>query len=135
MISSSFEGGCLCGAVRYRVQGEPLARAVCHCRTCRKTASAPALPFLTYPTTQFSYLRGAPAEFHSSPGVTRSFCGRCGSPLTYRTDNEPGQLDVMSCTLDDPEAFPPAYHIWVSHKLTWDPLADGVPAYDTTAPI
>jgi hypothetical protein len=135
MSRSSFEGGCLCGAIRYRLQGEPMVSAVCHCRTCRKSASTPALPFLTYSTAQFSFLRGSPADFHSSPGVTRSFCGQCGSPLTYRSHNEPGQIDVMSCSLDDPEAFPPAYHIWISHKLTWVPLPDGLPAYDTTAPM
>ena len=42
------------------------------------------------------------------------------------------QIDLMTCTLDDPEAFPPAYHLWVSHKLTWVRLGDGLPAYDTT---
>jgi hypothetical protein len=133
MSRSSSEGGCLCGAVRYRVEEEPLVSAVCHCRTCRKAASAPTLPFLTFPTQQFAFTRGTPADFHSSPGVTRSFCGRCGSPLTYRNDDEPERIDVMTCTLDDPEAFPPIYHIWVSHKLAWLRLADGLPAYDTTA--
>jgi hypothetical protein len=132
MSQSSLEGGCLCGAVRYRVHGEPLVSAVCHCRTCRKTASAPTLPFLTFSTRQLVFMRGTVADFHSSSGVTRSFCGRCGSPLTYRNDNETELIDVMTCTLDDPEAFPPAYHVWVSHKLTWVRLADGLPTYDTT---
>ncbi len=128
------QGGCLCGAVRYRVEGEPLSSAVCHCRTCRKAASAPALPFATFPVTAVAFTQGEPTEFRSSSAVTRGFCGQCGSPLTYRNDAKPSSIDVMTCSLDDPEAFAPGYHVWVSHKLTWERLADGLPAYETTRP-
>jgi hypothetical protein len=133
MSQSSLEGGCLCGSIRFRTDGEPLVSAICHCRTCRKTASAPILPFLTFLVGRFAFTRGRPTDYRSSSGVTRSFCGRCGSPLTYRNDNEPDRIDVMTCTLENPEAFPPSYHVWVSHKPTWVRLADGLPAYDTTA--
>ena len=127
------EGGCLCGAVRYRVTGAPEASGVCHCRTCRKAASAPTLPFLVVPVVAFAVTRGTPAGYRSSPGVTRSFCARCGSPLTYRTETEPDRIDVMTCSLDDPEAFPPDFHVWVSHGLRWAaPAGDGRPAYATT---
>lgn len=126
------EGGCLCGAVRYRVEGEPLASGVCHCGTCRKAASAPTLPFVVFHADRFAFTRGEPAEFRSSPPVARAFCGRCGSPLTYRSDDKPGRIDVMTCTLDDPEAFPPAFHVWASHELAWERGADRLPAYSTT---
>ena len=133
MSQSVVEGGCLCGALRYRVEGHPIVSGICHCRTCRRTASAPTLPFVTFAADEFILMRGTPSDFHSSQGVTRSFCGRCGSPLTYRSDSEPGQIDVMTCSLDDPEAYPPAFHIWVSHRLSWDLLADGLRFYDTTS--
>jgi hypothetical protein len=119
-------------AVRYRIDGAPLVSGVCHCRTCRKAASAPVLPFLTFQVDQFLFTRGKPADFRSSSAVTRSFCDRCGSPLTYRNDGELGQIDVMTCSLDDPEAFPPTHHVWVGHKIAWLHVADGLPAYDTT---
>ena len=90
------------------------------------------LPFVTFSAEQFMFTQGTAANFHSSPGVTRSFCDRCGSPLTYRNDREPGKVDVMTCSLDDPEAFPPTYHIWVSHKLSWETLADGRLVFDMT---
>ena len=105
MSQSNFDGGCFCGAVRYRVHGKPLVSAVCHCRTCRKIASAPMLPFLTFSTEQFTFTEGTATDFHSSPGVTRSFCAQCGSPLTYHTDREPDQIAVTACSLNDPEAF------------------------------
>lgn len=124
------EGGCLCGAVRYRVEGEPLNIGICHCETCRRAASAPRLPFVGFPTGRFRLTRGEPHAFDSSPGVTRTFCGRCGSPLTYSSD--PDFIDVMTCSLDDPSAFPPTAHVWEGERVAWDVLGDGLTAYRTT---
>ena len=126
------QGGCLCGAVRYRVEGEPLSSAVCHCRTCRRVASAPALPFATFPAGALAFTQGEPTEFRSSPAATRGFCGRCGSPLTYRNDAEPASIDIMTCSLDDPDALAPGFHVWVGQRLAWEHVADGLPAYETT---
>ena len=128
-MARTHTGGCLCGAVRYRVDEDPVRSGLCHCRTCRRTASAPALPFTSFPTATFVFEKGEPRRYASSPGVTRSFCGDCGSPLTYRSDAEPGFLDVMTVTLDDPDAYPPADHLWVSEKLAWDIVADGLPVH------
>jgi hypothetical protein len=128
----SEEGGCLCGAIRYRVSGEPIVSGICHCRSCRRTAGAPMLPYVTFALDRFEVVAGAPADFQSSPPVTRSFCARCGTPLTYRHRDYPDRIDVMTCSLDDPEAFPPSEHLWVSHKPAWVKLADGLPAHDTT---
>lgn len=126
------EGGCLCGAVRYQVEGEALSSGICHCRTCRKAGSAPTLPFVSFPAAGFAITEGAPAVFHSSPHVTRSFCSRCGSPLTYRSSDHPDSIDVMTCSLDDPEAVPPSFHVWTSHKIEWAAICDDLPAYSTT---
>jgi hypothetical protein len=122
-------GGCLCGDVRYRVAGEPSASGICHCRTCRKAASAPTLPFIVFSAGQLVFTQGEPTKFRSSAGVTRSFCGRCGSPLTYRSEESPERVDVMTCSLDAPEAYPPQFHVWVSHKLEWTRLDNELPAY------
>ena len=126
------EGGCLCGAIRYRVEGEPVISGICHCVTCRKAASAPVLPFATFGAGRFTFTGGMPVLYRSSLRVTRDFCGQCGSLLTYRTDDDPGVIDVMLCSLDDPHAFPPDRHVWVSHRVQWHPIADGLPAYLTT---
>jgi hypothetical protein len=126
------EGGCLCGAVRYRVEGEPEASGICHCETCRRTASAPSLPFVVFPAEKFAITRGAPVEFRSSAPVIRSFCGTCGSPLTYRNEERSGRVDVMTCSLDDPRALPPTFHVWVGAKLEWEHVTDALPLYLTT---
>jgi hypothetical protein len=90
------------------------------------------LPFITFSIDRFTLLRGEPREFHSSPQVTRSFCGVCGTPLTYRNEDHPDEIDVMTCSLDNPETYPPSHHIWVSHRLGWVQLSDGLPTYDQT---
>jgi len=81
------------------------------------------------PSAEFRFIRGTPIDYGSSPGVTRSFCGQCGSPLTYRRNDLPGELDVMTVSLDDPGAVPPSFHVWVSEALDWDRLADDLPIY------
>jgi hypothetical protein len=124
------EGGCLCGAIRYRVEGEPRASGICYCQTCRRAASAPNLPFAGFSISDFVITRGEPVEFRSSPHVIRTFCGRCGSPLTYRNEQDPDAIDVMICSLDDPNSLPPTFSVWVGQKLAWDRPADDLPAYE-----
>jgi len=126
------EGGCLCGAVRYRVIGVPLSSGIWHCRSCRRISAAPMLPYITLPIDRFSFTLGRAADFKSSAPVTRSFCARCGTSLTYRHADYADRIDVMTCTLDDPDRFPPTLHIWISHRPSWSKIADGLPAYSTT---
>jgi len=128
------EGGCLCGAVRYRIDGEPLSSGTCQCRTCRKASAAAIVPWLHLDAAKFAFSAGQPVEFKSSPSVTRSFCGRCGTPLTYWTTSYGRTIDVTTCSLDDPEAFPPIGHVWTSHKLSWVKLADGLPCLEEGVP-
>jgi hypothetical protein len=87
------------------------------------------LPYVTFARDRFEVTRGEPVDFQSSPPVTRSFCGRCGTPLTYRHQQYADRIDVMMCSLDDPESFPPSEHLWVDHKLTWINLGDRLHAY------
>lgn len=123
------DGGCLCGAVRYRVEGEPDTSGICHCETCRRAASAPTLPYAVFSSDRFAFSKGQPAEYNSSPKVTRTFCGKCGSPLTYRTADVPDRIDVMICSLDDPGSIIPSFHVWLREKVTWTQVSDGLPAY------
>jgi hypothetical protein len=122
-------GGCLCGAVRYRLTERPYNSGLCHCETCRRTASAPVLPYAGIAKTAFAITQGEPVAYRSSARVIRSFCGTCGSPLTYDNLDKPEVIDIMTCTLDEPEAFPPTEHVWMSEKLAWEHVADGLPAY------
>ena len=61
-----------------------------------------------------------PAAFHSSPGIVRTFCSRCGTSLTYQREAESQTIDITTASLDAPNDFAPTREIWLSHKLTWE---------------
>ena len=123
-------GGCLCGAVRYRVTGEPEATTLCHCFSCRRSTGGPSLAWAIFPEDSVAITQGELTEHQSSPGTYRGFCARCGTSLTYRRDNRPGLFDVTTASLDDPEAFPPAKEIWVEEKLSWMTTHPDLPHFD-----
>jgi hypothetical protein len=114
------EGRCLCGAIRYRINGTPSWSIICHCRSCRLASAAPSVGWLTVARADFTVLSGEPRRFASSPGVLRGFCGDCGSPLTYQNDRSPGTVDITTATLDDPTRFPPTHEVWLEHRLPWE---------------
>ncbi len=75
------EGGCLCGAIRFQVTAKPLAAYYCHCRMCQRNGTGPFAAGATVPIDDFTFTKGKPAAYESSPGLMRLFCGTCGSPL------------------------------------------------------
>lgn len=123
------EGGCQCGAVRYRVSGAPLMTALCHCSMCRRANAAPAVGWFMVGETQLAFDSGEPAGYESSPGCRRGFCARCGTPISFRADYLPGLVDLTIGSLDAPERVPPALHYWESRRLPWLQLADGLPRH------
>jgi hypothetical protein len=129
-MTNSVEGGCLCSAVRYRLTGEPLLSGICHCRSCRKASGAPSVAWVTFEHKNFQLLSGAPRTFESTRGVFRTFCGNCGSALTYASDSSPASLDITTVSLDNPEQFPPTREGWLEHRLSWQPIN---PARETFA--
>jgi hypothetical protein len=117
----SHGGGCLCGAVRYRVTGAPAHSVICHCASCRRASGAPTVAWLTVDRRCFEIVAGQPTAFRSSPGVIRQFCGSCGSALTYENDKTPISIDVTTATLDEPDRFPPTAEVWLQDHLAWQP--------------
>jgi hypothetical protein len=122
-------GGCLCGAVRYRITGEPLARSLCHCPSCRLAAGASPVAWAVVPGAEFSVAMGEPKRYESSPGVERTFCAMCGSALTYRELDNTKTIDVAAATLDDQSWFTPDREIWVRYRPHWLPALAGVAQY------
>jgi hypothetical protein len=121
------EGGCLCGAIRYRISAEPRSADYCHCRMCRRAAGAPVVARLTVANAGFAWIEGELAVYRSSAEAERLFCPACGTQLALR--DEPDYLDVTLASLDDPEAVRPRYHIWTMSRIAWFELADHLPRY------
>ena len=120
-------GGCLCGAVRYRAAGEPVAVTLCHCSMCRRASGGPFLTFARFAAKDFTFTRGQPALFRSSESAVRGFCRRCGCQLTFQFDHLRDYISVSLGSLDRPEALPPTQHIWTESQIGWLDLDDGLP--------
>ena len=128
MTTEQHEGGCLCGAVRYRMRGRPDWSAHCHCRSCQRGTGAAFTTWVGLKAENFEVVSGAMAICETSPGVERGFCGRCGTSLTYvAKERWPGQVSVLAPTLDEPAIAAPTAHVYVAHRLPWIILADGLP--------
>jgi hypothetical protein len=81
----------------------------------------------------FSFTAGAPAVFRSSPGVLRTFCDRCGTPLTYQHETELQTIDITTASLDSPDDFAPTLEIWLSHKLVWERANEAIAQYSQSS--
>ncbi|MGE0115152.1 MAG: GFA family protein [Steroidobacteraceae bacterium] len=132
MSESLLSGHCFCSAVRYRCGDLLYPPTLCHCESCRRLTGAHAVAWITVPANSLVYVQGTPAEFRSSPEVLRSFCGHCGTPLTYYNQQRADEIDITLMTLDSPEHIVPADHIWMADALPWDRPHDGLPQYQKT---
>jgi hypothetical protein len=103
---------------------------VCHCQSCRRSAASPVVAWVTFAKSEFRFTRGTPVEYESSPKVRRSFCGACGSHLVYAHLDTADFVDVTTCSLDAPWAFPPTHHSWLSHDIGWVKFGDGLPTFE-----
>ncbi|WP_226638258.1 GFA family protein [Novosphingobium profundi] len=114
------EGGCRCGAVRYRVEGEPAHRALCHCTDCRKSSGAPMVAWAAFPEAGFTILSGEPGRYNGEGASIRHFCPTCGTPLWFvNAQVLPGLVDLPIATFDDPEVLAPEVQIQVADRITW----------------
>ncbi len=126
-------GGCRCGAVRFRAEGEPLWVAHCHCADCRRATSSAMATYAGYPRERFTFTQGEPGRYDSSPRVSRRFCGTCGTPLTYEGARWAGEIHVFVCAFDVPGVFQPTAHVYTERQLPWLHVDDGLPRFARTS--
>jgi hypothetical protein len=127
--AAGFEGGCACGEVRWRAGGPATDLTMCHCEDCRRASAAPVVAWATFPAAGFRFVRGTPRTRRSSEHVMRSFCAACGTPLTYARDDRPEEIDVTTCSADQPERLAPADHTWTRSRVAWLALGDALPRH------
>jgi hypothetical protein len=126
------EGGCLCGTVRFKAEGEPANVLICHCRNCQKAMGSPFFARALFDQRALS-IEGGTAFYASSDALERVFCQRCGTRLFSRRSNGT-MAGVALAVFDDRDAFAPTAHIWVSEKIRWVTLDDGLPQYLRAVP-
>ena len=112
----SRSGGCQCGAVRFRVEGDLGRASICHCRMCQKAFGAFYGPYVSMKPEQVTWTRGARKLFASSNLVSRGFCGDCGTQLAFEGA---GFFDIAIGAFDDPTDIRPTIQIGLEAKLPW----------------
>lgn len=136
-MSEDFEGGCNCGAIRYKVAGAPIVVAICHCGNCRRQSGSAFSVNIVVRTDSLS-LTGKLMTYEdtdtaSKLPVSRQFCGGCGSPILSRSEATPKLAIVKAGTADDPHQFVPTIHVWTTSALPWVDIPAGVTQFPRNA--
>lgn len=133
----ALEGGCYCGAVRYKAEGEPMMKAQCHCRECQYISGGAPNMFTLMPVDGFSYTKGVPKQFSRSDldrAVTREFCAECGTHMITRRPGLPAVVLKIG-TLDDPSLFGgPQMAIFTIDKADYHHIPEGMPSFERLPP-
>jgi hypothetical protein len=108
----SYPGGCLCGALRYEAEGEPLFAGHCYCADCRKASGSGFVPFMGF-----------------SRDAVRNSCPVCGS-LVFGGVGKSEAFTIYTGTLDDPSLFHPTVAIFTLHRPSWAAIPPGLKIFE-----
>ena len=120
------KGHCLCGQLRFEAAGEPRWVAYCHCASCRRHTASPVTCFVNFKSSSIN-ISGDRTLYKSSPGITRSHCGICGTPIAFETAQRPGEIDLYLNAFDQPESFTPQGHSCFEEHIPWFDTRDDLP--------
>lgn len=133
MSDNTLQGGCACGAIRYRCEGEPVLAAHCHCRDCQRSSGAAMATVFAVPKAAFHLLQGKTATYDytgdSGQPVTRHFCPNCGAPLFTDVTVMPDLKFVRAASLDEPARIVPSMHVYCDSAQRWGESQDGLPRF------
>ncbi len=131
------EGGCACGAVRYRLENSPLIVHACHCSDCQSLTGGPFAVNAWIEKNFLELISGMPIVFNRSGGSGQGhdvyFCSSCGTTVWSEYHRPPGSYwFVRVGTLDDPALLAPDVHIFTRSKHPSVTLSEGVPVFDVS---
>lgn len=124
-------GSCLCGGIRYEIDGQ-LGRVVnCHCSMCRKATGAAFRTRARVSAAEFHWVSGEEllSRYESSPGETRTFCRVCGATLPTFFRDHPDEIGLPLGTIDGDPGARPSAHVWVDSKAHWWDITDALPQH------
>lgn len=136
-MAQQMTGGCLCGAVRYTIEGDPLFSGRCYCEDCRKTSGTGHNAVLAVPDNIVS-IKGKLTDYTKNGGsgqpITRRFCPTCGSRISGSASVMPGITMITASSLDDPEKFVSQMSVYCSRAPSWDRPPAGTPSFPEMPP-
>ncbi len=127
-------GSCMCGAIRYEIDGPLRDAGNCHCSMCRKAHGAAYATYAAVDPESFRWVCGEElvAFYESSPNAGRIFCSTCGSTLGA---TESGRIDSVTLgTIEGDPRIRPRSHIFVGSKAPWHDITDDLPRFDEWPP-
>jgi hypothetical protein len=128
-MNARLHARCSCGAIRIAAAAMPFQVNWCHCRDCRRQTGAPAVVWAGFRAEEVA-IEGNPRRRRSSEHVTRSFCGECGTPLTYEDERLGGEVYIHAGIFDEADRLVPDRHAYVTSKLFWLHLEDGLAKFE-----
>ncbi|MFC1749551.1 GFA family protein [Pseudomonadota bacterium] len=137
-MSIPYSGGCLCGAVRYTCDAEPMMPEHCQCVQCRKLSGSAHASMFAIPKPMLDIsgvLKFYEFVADSGNNVKRGFCPECGSPVYNGNDGFPELGFLHASSLDDPELFKPELLIYTSSAVAWDKVDDSLLAFPKMPPM
>ncbi|MDT7838563.1 GFA family protein [Aquabacterium sp. OR-4] len=128
-MTTKIVGGCLCGAVRYQADAQPMVVALCHCTHCQRQSGSAFSVNVGVPKGSLRFTAGATAVYQdmgsSGQPVYRHFCGRCGSPIFSDVVARPGMDWLKAGTLDDRSWVQPTLSLWCDSAQPWVSQPEG----------
>lgn len=126
-----YQGSCLCGQIRFEINGTIRNIVYCHCSQCRKAQGSAFATNGIVTATDFQLSSGKDqlTGYESSPGQTKYFCQVCGSPIFSHSTARPDQIRVRLGTLDSSITERPQAHIFATSKANWEDICGDLPQY------
>lgn len=122
---------CHCGATR--AEFHPTAinwQGLCHCGDCRRSTGAPVVGWFGVANGSWAWAGAPPQDYISSPGVTRHFCGTCGTSMGFYSTRWPDEIHFLGATLENPEDFKPTFHVYRGEHLPWLNINDSLKTFN-----
>lgn len=133
-MTKTLTGGCSCGNIRYECSENPIVQLICHCRDCQQSSGSAYAPIVFVPSDRLSFTKAKP-KYHEVTTATnrklqRSFCSKCGCPVSGRWPDSPLCQILQVSSLDDPSIFTPRVEVWVSRAHSWHSLHPDTVKFD-----
>lgn len=131
------EGGCLCGSIRFKVDGEAVGSAACHCRDCQYVCGGAASYVFVVPAKSLNIYKGETSTYRSEADSgairIRHFCPTCGTPLFAEDSKFPEFVSIKAGSLDVPSNYKPAAHFWAQSAPPWHLFDADTPCFSKGA--
>lgn len=128
------QGGCLCGEIRFRVDGALLGSAACHCRDCQYVCGGAPAYVIVVARSSLELIKGSPSKFTNTAASgalrIRHFCPTCGTPLFAEDSNYPDAISIKVGSLDDTTFFRPDAQFWTGSAPPWHTIDADKPRFD-----